>query len=400
MWSSWIFITLLLVMMIALGLPQWFKDLQQVCTRTAAECGTFLQLTPEQAAAWPSLTWYGWYNVLTRGAARLFSFVLGVLIFLRKPDSRVAWVTSIYLIVGIETGIGAALAAAQPAWLLVTQLLAVIGELALVLFTLLFPNDRFQPRWTRWLILPWVIAAVAPTFISLASSLRFAFGILNLLLILVLVGILVYRYRRVFTQVDRQKAKWVIYAFTIGFGLFATGILITLAVYGFDAPVMNPGMWILQDFLIVGVGYFLIPAAIAISILRYQLFDIDIIIRKTLLYAALTGLLATIFFSSVALLQSLISTISNQQSPISIVLSTLAIAALFNPLRVRLQDFIDRRFYRQKYDAEKSLAEFAAIARNEVDLERINAALIRILNDTLQPDNLSLLLTQPSTRPK
>ncbi len=132
--------------------------------------------------------------------------------------------------------------------------------------------------------------------------------------------------------------------------------------------------------------------AIGIAITRYRLWDIDVIIRKTLVYAILTGTLALLYLGLVTLLQSLTASVFGLQSPVITVLSTLAIAALFNPLRTRIQNAIDHRFYRKKYDAEKALAQFAEAARNETDIECLNQALIETLQETMQPEHVQLWL--------
>ena len=144
--------------------------------------------------------------------------------------------------------------------------------------------------------------------------------------------------------------------------------------------------------LLLPIGMATFPVAIGIAILRYRLYDIDIIIRRTVQYAILTGLLALVYYGSVVVLQSLVENLTGAQSPLVIVLSTLAIAALFNPLRTRIQDFIDRRYYRQKYDAEQALARFADTARDEVDLDQLTTALLKMVEETLQPNQVSLWL--------
>jgi O-antigen/teichoic acid export membrane protein len=157
--------------------------------------------------------------------------------------------------------------------------------------------------------------------------------------------------------------------------------------------------------LAVSFGFFSLGFGFAIAILRYRLFDIDVIIRRTLQYSLLTGLLSLIYFGGVALLQGILTAdrgklLANGDQPSSavvIVVTTLVIAALFNPLRRWLQGFIDRRFYRSKYDAEKALAEFAAVARSGNDLAQLSERLTTTVQETLQPQQISLWLKPAAT---
>lgn len=167
--------------------------------------------------------------------------------------------------------------------------------------------------------------------------------------------------------------------------LFGSGYLQNIlqgTILDWLADFIGGSVWI--------IGPVSLAAATALAILRYRLFDIDVIIRRTLVYGALTITLAVVFFGAVTLLQSLFVAVSGQCSAVSVVISTLVIAALFNPLRRRIQDDIDRRFYRKKYDAEKVVAAFAETARDETDLERLSQELVRVAKETLQPEHVSL----------
>jgi hypothetical protein len=144
--------------------------------------------------------------------------------------------------------------------------------------------------------------------------------------------------------------------------------------------------------VLFGLTLMLVPVSIAIAILRYHLWDIDVIIRRTLVYSILTVLLALVYFGGVTLLQGAFSAFSGEKSSAAIVLSTLSIAALFNPLHNRIRSFIDRRFYRRKYDAEKTLQTFSTSLREEVDLDELNERLITVVNETLQPERVGLWL--------
>ncbi|MGQ0604499.1 MAG: hypothetical protein ACT4QE_22695, partial [Anaerolineales bacterium] len=140
------------------------------------------------------------------------------------------------------------------------------------------------------------------------------------------------------------------------------------------------------------------PITVMFSILQFRLWDIDILIRRTLQYSVLSGLLALIYFGLVVVLQNLLSAVGSQQSEFVTVASTLTIAALFFPLRKRIQNFIDRRFYRQKYDAQRVLAEFAATCRDETDLDKLTTRLAEVVDDTLQPERVSVWLKPAKDR--
>ena len=210
------------------------------------------------------------------------------------------------------------------------------------------------------------------------------------LLIWVAIGSMaqIYRYARVSSPAQRQQTKWVVFSVT-GSVLGVTSVSLPVL---FLPSLSQPGMSNLA-YKLIALSVLLVPLSFAISILRHRLWDIDIIIRRTMIYSALTGALALAYFSSVVALQGLFRALTGQgQNQFVTVLSTLAIAALFAPLRRRVQDVIDRRFYRKKYDAAKTLAAFAATCRDETDLDKLTASLIAVVQETMQPEHVSLWL--------
>ena len=207
--------------------------------------------------------------------------------------------------------------------------------------------------------------------------------------------VLVYRYRRVFTQVERQQTKWVVFGVGMGVLLVIVSSIPTLVFPELDQP---DSPYQVLGGLLFALLFLSIPLSVGIAILRYRLWDIDTLINKALVYGLLTALLGTLYVGLIIGLASLAGAITSSnpdQQPVALVISTLAIAALFQPVRHRLQAIIDRRFYRRKYDAEKALAAFSATLRSEVDLEQVRVQLLAVVQETMQPAHVSLWLRQP-----
>jgi sterol desaturase/sphingolipid hydroxylase (fatty acid hydroxylase superfamily) len=192
---------------------------------------------------------------------------------------------------------------------------------------------------------------------------------------------------------EQKQTRWVLFGMG-AMAVFILSILAYTAILG-DTTIGTPAD---PDFFrrfvflsVLNLSFEFIYLSIGMAILRSQLFDIDVIIRKTLVYTALTALLALVYFGSVVLLQRLFGTLTGvAQSPLAVVVSTLVIAALFTPLRRRIQDAIDRRFFRKKYDAQRVLAHFAQTARDETDLDALTGELARVVQETLQPEQVSV----------
>jgi hypothetical protein len=216
-----------------------------------------------------------------------------------------------------------------------------------------------------------------------------------LLCILASAASLILRYRRSRGE-ERQQIKWIAFAASfMGLGF------VTAMVSGLIALVFAPEVWGSADtppfwfellFSVVVLSFGGVPIAVGFAVLRYRLYNIDLLINRTLVYGTLTILLGTTYFGSVVVLQQLLRVLIGQESTLAVVASTLTIAALFNPLRRRIQSFIDRRFYRKKYDARKALESFSAKLRDETDLEALNAELVGVVRETMQPAHVALWL--------
>jgi hypothetical protein len=208
----------------------------------------------------------------------------------------------------------------------------------------------------------------------------------------------IYRYRRVADPIQQQQIKWGLLGI-LGLVLLHGGLWM---IFGFALPEAVPalkapsGGTLLYQFLrneAMAVSALLVPLGLGVAVLRYRLWDIDVIIRRTLIYSAVTAVLALAYLSSVVVLQGVFTALTGEsRNELVTVLSTLAIAALFGLVRRRVQAAVDRRFYRQKYDAARTLAGFAASARDETDLERLSRRLVGAVEETMQPASVGLWL--------
>jgi hypothetical protein len=362
--------------------------------------------------------------------------LVGALIASRRPENPIGWIclavgifwmlnsmASAYGVYGMVANPGSVPLPAQVGSLGEWLWVPAVGLVGIYLL-LLFPDGKLLSR--RWRPLAWLSGAVT-VLLSLSilltpgrlpdlGGVRNPFGLegrpwvadalkagrlLLLLCFLASALSLVLRYRRSGGE-ERQQIKWIAFAASfLGLAYLAATIGavfvrdITLDVTG-GAPTP---LWLqlLQDAVsLSGAG---ISIAIGFAVLKYRLYDIEVIINRTLVYGALTAMLALVYFGGVATTQTIFRTLTGQhhhEAQLAIVVSTLVIAALFNPLRGRIQSFIDRRFYRKKYDARKTLEAFSAKLRDETDLDALSNDLVGVVRETMQPSHVSLWL-RPDT---
>jgi hypothetical protein len=363
------------------------------------------QLTPVLSDLGLGLSFFIFYTLSLNALFVLACMTIALLLFWRKSDDWMGLLVSLGLVSFlILVPIFGALAETRPEWRTPILFLRASSINLLVLIYYLFPDGRFSPRWTRflaiffilgsfyWLTIPGLIVPVAPMDAHSAEQ----FGLLLWVILALGSGVFaqIYRYRHTTAALQRQQTKWVLFGFT---GIFLGISVSTLPLVIF--PVLQtPGLpnliYLLVEIPLAISCWMLFPVSLGLSILRYRLWDIDVIIRKTLVYGLLTVILGLVYFGAVTLAQSLFETVTGEQSPIAIVLSTLVIAALFTPLRRRVQNTIDRRFYRRKYNADKALAAFTLNVREEVDLEGLTRELLAVVDETMQPESVSVWLRE------
>ncbi len=395
--AAWIIFTVLAVVLFVIGGVFHLQELLFVpCTTPDAVCGPWAVSSEDMALAQQlglpvDLMQFAY---LTNAIfPKLCFLAIGLLIFWRKSDDWVAQLLSLmsvgFILEGIQ--VGGILGFVQA--ILYASITAIF-----LLLPFIFPNGRWVPRWIRWLAVPTIflgtMSSSAPVLGIAANSEIYAVILLVPFVLWFIVAgyAAIYRYVRVSSALERQQTKWVMAGI---FGTFAVFIPFAIGSYLFPPNQPSPGrlaFMFLVYLPIAFLSYLFVPISIAISILRYRLWDIDLLIRRTVTYALVVALLGVVYFGSVILLQQIFVGFIGTNSEIITVLSTLAIAALFVPLRNRVQDGIDKRFNRKKYDAQQVLQKFSETARDETDIDTLTNELVKVVNETMQPKSVTLWL--------
>ena len=354
--------------------------------------------------------------------------LVGALIASKRPQNAVGWlclaVGLLWTLIGMldyYSYYGAATPGSVPFPVVMAGMsdwmwVPAIGLLGTYVL-LLFPDGRLPSR--RWRPLAWLSGAVimllsvgvmlAPGRLANLAGVRKPFGIegadwlvagayavLPLLPLCMLASALslVLRYRRSGGE-ERQQIKWIAFAASVVVVLYAIAMIASF-VFPAESWTTAGSVWWLNLLTYAVLSSFtLVPIAVGIAVLKYRLYDIDFLINRALVYAPLTAMLILVYVGGVAGLQAAFRTLSGQESTLAVVASTLAIAALFSPLRQRVQAFVDRRFYRRKYDAAKTLETFSAKLRDETDLGALNDELVSVVKETMQPAHVGFWLRPP-----
>jgi fumarate reductase subunit D len=401
---GWVALVVLTLAIFFASLPAYLALLQTLCTGPA--CANEALLTPEQEGVLKgmglSLGTYAAYTVALTLASVVVCLVVSTLIAWRRSDDRMAMLVALMLVTFGPISATSTVRVIPFLWQVPNACLYFLALALLVLVFLLFPTGQFMPRWTRWTLVVFLTVLLPFTFLPNEPFMQntLALSLLDLTYLgefAIIAVVQLYRYRRVSSPLQRQQTKWVVYGLAVLCTVIVVGVVLLIV------PALSSPSSLYPSLALVVVGDFLlllIPLSFGFAMLRYRLWDIDILIRRTLVYGTLTAILTLVYVGLVIGLQALLRGIISQDNSVAIVISTLAIAALFQPLRRGIQRLIDRRFYRNKYDAAKTLAAFSATLRQEVDLDQLREQLLAVVQETMQPAHVSLWLRPPAPNRK
>ena len=382
------------------SIPSYFANLHLLCTGTAVACNTHGQLAPGDVRRLQelglSIDFFATYTLVIMSIFACGYWLVAALLFWLKSDNPLALLAAVSLGT-FPLAFGNVSNTLSSSWWSLSHVISFLGSFCIVLFFYVFPSGHFVPRWTRWVTVVALVYWVFDVFFPFSSFNPFSLSrVLNSVVFIGMIGgivvVQIYRYRRVSSPAQRQQTKWVVYGVSMGVGGYL--VLSTISLV-FPPLFSTVSLVSLIAFAAVYGLLLLVPLSIGFAILRSRLWDIDLIINRTLVYGTLTATLVLVYIGLVIALQFLLRGLISQTSDIAIVASTLAIAALFQPLRKRIQAGIDRRFFRRKYDAARTLAAFSATLRNEVDLSQLSEQLVAVVQETMQPTHISLWLRKP-----
>lgn len=396
---------ILSVGLVLASIPSYFAHLHLLCTGTADACNAGGQLMAADLQRLQelglSIDFFTIYTIVLMGLLALGNWLVAVLLFWRASDNPLVLLAAVTLGTFPIAFNSDGVSTLSSPWGVLAHVVSLLSNLCIVFFFYVFPNGHFVPRWTRWVLIPSLAYWGFSEFFPLAPfNPFFRFPALDVVTFLTVIGgmlvVQVYRYRRISTPVERQQTKWVVYGVTLGIG----GFLLLILFDAFFPSVFPHGS--LADLIgsaAIYVLMLLLPLSIGLAVLRSRLWEIDHIINRTLVYVLLTLTLAMLYTILVIGLPLLVHEVTGQaaNSPLILVGSTLAIAALFQPLRGRIQQVIDQRFYRRKYDAAKKLEAFSIALRNAVDLTQLHEQLVAVVEETIQPTHISLWLRHPAS---
>src|SRR5713101_6232157 len=393
--GAWLVVVLLTLGIFFASLPEYVAQLQTPC---AGVC-TYLQLSAEQVEMLKGFGFspgdYATYTITLTLAIMVACLVVSTLIVWRRSDDRMALLVALMLVTFGPIYVTSSVLTSSPLQI-PNECLYFLAFSLLVLVFLLFPSGQFVPRWTRWTLVVSLAVQVPITFFPDApftlTILGDSLGYYMLLgETMILVGVQLYRYRRVSSLLERQQTKWVVFGMALPITIYIGGTVLYLIFPVFaDYSSLYGAPYQLALNTISTCIILLIPLSFGFAILRSRLWEIDVLINCTLVYGTLTVILTGVYVGLVIGLQALLRGIISQDNGVAIVISTLAIYFMFQPLRRRIQQVIDRRFYRRKYDAARTLAQFSATLRNEVDLQQLRESLVAVVEETMQPAHVSL----------